>query len=69
VDRGVNVVEVDHQLPELVLGVLNLASDLSALDDEAGKDVRVRHWLLPSRFLSRQACCVRPGSRVQRGAF
>jgi hypothetical protein len=31
VDGRVDVVEVDHQLPELVLGVLDLACNLGAL--------------------------------------
>ena len=34
VDRRVDLVEVDHQLAELVLGVLDLARDLGPLGDQ-----------------------------------
>jgi len=44
VDRRVDVIEVDHRLTELVLGVLDLARNLCALRDETGKDVRVGHY-------------------------
>jgi hypothetical protein len=43
VDRRINVVEVDRQLAELVLGLLDLACDLGALRDQTCEDVRVCH--------------------------
>jgi hypothetical protein len=43
VDRGVDVVEVDHQLPELVLAVLDLARDLGALGNQPGQNMWLRH--------------------------
>ena len=40
--RVEDMVEVDHQLPELVLGVLDLAGDLGALANKAADCVLER---------------------------
>jgi hypothetical protein len=42
-DGGVDVVEVNDQLAELVLQVLDLARDLGALGDQASENVWIRH--------------------------
>jgi len=39
VDRGADVVEVDDELAELILGVLDAACNLRALRDQACEDM------------------------------
>jgi hypothetical protein len=39
-------VEVDHKLPDLVLRVFDLAGNLRALCDQAGKDVGISKKIL-----------------------